>query len=324
MSRYIRDTVIAAKIEDTYGTDAIPTGAANAMAVSNVRITPINAQYVPRDLIRNYFGASEQLISASHKVVSFDVEAVGSGTAGSAPAWGPLLRACGFAETLTALERATYKPITNGQEAVSIYVWDSGVLHKLLGARGGVSVDLGLGNIPKMTFTFVGIDGGDSEATPSGVSYTAFQPPQVVRDQFTGSLTLGGALSAPGAAPELTGGTVYPSRGLTIDMGIQASYIGLLDGQSVEITNRSASGRITVDVTAAQEVANYTTIADGTLQSVALLHGSVEGRRFGVFAPKGQLTNPQKDEIEGKRLMTYDLTLNPDAGNDEVTFVTSW
>ncbi len=35
MPRYTRKTAILAKIETTYGTDAAPTGAANALLISN-------------------------------------------------------------------------------------------------------------------------------------------------------------------------------------------------------------------------------------------------------------------------------------------------
>ena len=43
MSRLIRNTAILAKIETAYGVDAAPTGAANALLVSNLSINPLNA-----------------------------------------------------------------------------------------------------------------------------------------------------------------------------------------------------------------------------------------------------------------------------------------
>ena len=42
-TRYIRQTVILAKIETVSGTDAVPTGAANALLISNMNITPLEA-----------------------------------------------------------------------------------------------------------------------------------------------------------------------------------------------------------------------------------------------------------------------------------------
>ncbi len=94
--------VVLAKIEGTYGTDPTPTGAANAMLVSNLDITPLDAKIVERNVIRSFLGNADQLMSSVNVGITFDIELAGSGTAGVAPAYGPILRACGFAETLTA------------------------------------------------------------------------------------------------------------------------------------------------------------------------------------------------------------------------------
>jgi hypothetical protein len=48
MPRYIKNTLITAKIETTPGTDAVPTGAANALLVSEMSITPLDAQNIDR------------------------------------------------------------------------------------------------------------------------------------------------------------------------------------------------------------------------------------------------------------------------------------
>ncbi|MGE0329692.1 MAG: hypothetical protein AB7P37_03255 [Ramlibacter sp.] len=323
--RFIRDTVVAAKIHSDYATDPVPAGGANAMQVSNLRITELDAQYVPRDLIRGFFGGDEELMSFYKKLVSFDVEAVGSGTAGTAPAWGPLLRACGWAQTLTASERATYTPVTNSQEAVGIYVDDSGVLHKLLGARGTVSINMTLGTIPKLSFAFVALDGGSAAGTLSGVDFSAFMTPQVVQNAFTGDLTLGCTLKAPGEVPALVNGDAYPSTGIEIDTGVRAEHIPLLGSETVPITGRDVKGKIKMDVTVAQQAALYDAIKATTLNSLGLIHGTVVGRRFGIFGGQVQFKSPTVEDMQGKRMSGYDLGFKPtQAGNDELTIVTSF
>jgi hypothetical protein len=223
-----------------------------------------------------------------------------------------------------AAERAEYKPITNGQESASLYVYDSGVLHKLLGARGAAAISLTLGQLPKISYAFVALDGGETASTPAGVSFADFELPEVVKDQSTGDLTLGATYTATPGAPALVGGTTYPSMGIEIDTGVRAEFIDLLGSQTVEITDRQVKGKIKLDATAAQEIAFYTSIRAGTVQSVGLIHGSVVGRRFGVFGPRGQINMPSLDEIKGKRLIGLDLVFPPDAGNDELTLVTSF
>lgn len=103
MPRLDRRRIILAKIQPTAGTDAVPTGAANAILLAGMpSVTPFRASNVNRDLIRDYFGASEQLVGTGYVEIGFSTEFQGAGTGGSAPAWGPLLRGAGWAETLLA------------------------------------------------------------------------------------------------------------------------------------------------------------------------------------------------------------------------------
>lgn len=98
MTQLTRLQVVLAKIETTYGTDPTPTGAANAIQVRNLTVSPIAADTVSRDLIRSYLGESDQLLANIHKEMTFEVEVAGAGAAGTAPAYGPLLRACALSE----------------------------------------------------------------------------------------------------------------------------------------------------------------------------------------------------------------------------------
>lgn len=103
MARLDRRRIILAKIQPTAGTDSVPTGAANAILLAGKpTVRPWAASNVDRDLIRDHFGASEQLSGTGYVELSFTTEFQGSGTAGSAPAWGPLARGCAFAEVTTA------------------------------------------------------------------------------------------------------------------------------------------------------------------------------------------------------------------------------
>jgi hypothetical protein len=92
--------LITAKIESVYGTDPTPIGA-NAMLVRNLDVQPLQADTVSRDLIRPFLGISEQLLASKNVQVSFEVEYAASGKVGGTPAYDALLRACGFAPTIT-------------------------------------------------------------------------------------------------------------------------------------------------------------------------------------------------------------------------------
>ena len=86
MTRYIRNTVVTAKVEATAGTDALPTGLADAVLVSDMSITPLDAANIDRNNIQGYFGANEQLVGPASVKTSYTVELAGSGTAGAGSA----------------------------------------------------------------------------------------------------------------------------------------------------------------------------------------------------------------------------------------------
>lgn len=96
-----RKRVILAKLETNYSIDATPV-AADAILCSNLDISPMEGSEVERDFIRPFFGASGAIRVENYVKLSFDTELAGSGTAGTVPEWGSLMKACNFTETVTA------------------------------------------------------------------------------------------------------------------------------------------------------------------------------------------------------------------------------
>lgn len=84
-----------------YGTDSSPDGS-NALFVNDdIQLTPLAGDVTQRRVIRPYMGAYEGLISNTQVGISFSVELAGSGTAGTAPRYADLLRACRTSQTVT-------------------------------------------------------------------------------------------------------------------------------------------------------------------------------------------------------------------------------
>lgn len=323
-NRLIRNTAILLKTETTYndGTTT-PAGASDALLVSNLSINPLNAQNVDRDIIRPYLGGSEQLLGTRYVELGFDLELAGSGTVATAPAWAAALLSCGFAQTLTATIRADYTPISTAFPSATIYWYDDGVLHVARGCRGTAQVNMRVGERPVMSMRFTGIYTTPTAASNPSVTLTAWKTPQVVTDANTQDTTFGGTHNSS-VAPAITGGTTYPSQGIEIDVGNSVNFTPLLGGETVDITQRTVTGRITLDLTAAQEVTLIDAVEDGTLQSLGLIHGTVANQKVMLWMPSVQLTNAQKADLNGKRLVSFDLRVLPSSGNDELRIVTSF
>lgn len=320
MSRLIQNTAVLFGAEATYGVDPTLTGADHAMLVANLKVPDTQFQNVSRGLVRPFIGGSQQLPGDRNVPFGFDVELVGAAAAGTAPAWADVLLACALAETVTALTRVDYTPITAAQGSGACYWHDDGELHTILGARGNGTFKLNAGERALFTFDGIGLDGGKSVVGNPSTTLTAFQVPEVVTNANTADVVLGCTHSAVGA-PALVGGTTYPSLGLEFSLGNKVVHNPVLGGETVDITDREAFGTIKLDVTAAQEVANYSAVTAATLTSVGFVHGTAAGKKVLVFLPYCQLTNPKKIDQNGKRMVQYDLRIVPSAGNDEARVV---
>lgn len=317
--RKFRNCVLLAKVEMTKGADAVPTGGSNAiLPVGEISITPIEADRVPRNILRGYFGAPDQLLGLQWMSIRFSVELAGSGVAGTAPAWGALLQACGFAEAVTASTRVDYTPVSTGLKSVSIYAYADGLEYQFIGAVGTFNGAATIGGIPVLNLEFWAPFKAPTAQTNATPTLTAWKVPKVVSDANTVDVVVGGTYSA-GA---ISGGTSYVSGGIEFDMGNVVSRRELIGAKESTLTDRAVSGTVkTLDLTAAQEVTVLADIAADTARSIGMLHGTVAGNKVLLFFTSARLLGLTPVNLEG--VWTSDLAFEapPSAGNDDMRIV---
>lgn len=308
-----RKRVILAKIETTYGTDPTPTGAANAILVRNLDVKPLESDIVSRDLVRPYLGNYDQIIAAKHVEVSFEVELQGAGAAGTAPAYGPLLRACGLSETITASTKVEYKPISASFESVTIYFQPqdataaSSPLHKVTGARGTVEFTLNAKSLPVMKFTFTGLYVAVTDSTNLTGTYTAFKTPIAVNQQNTPTFSFFGYSA------------VMSEFGMNLANSV--IYRNLVNAESVLITDRKAAGTVVFEAPTITAKDFFSTAIGTTLGNLQITHGSVGGSIVDITATGTvDIAAPSYSESDGIVMMSIPYVLVPTtAGNDEFT-----
>ena len=314
MPRLIKNTIVTAKVQTTAGADAAPTGAANAVLMSEGSITPLDAQAIDRSLIRGYFGGSEQLVGPASVKLTYAVELAGSGVAGTAPAWGQLLQGCAVAEgMLTTPARVEYTPVSTSLKMLTQYYYDDGALHKLLDSMGNCTLSAKVGERPMLRFEWTGLDGGIAVAPNATGVFTPWKKPVALTKANVIDITLGGTY----AAGALSGGTVYNSTGLELNFGNVVNFSAMLSTETVDISDRQSTATIELELTAAQEVAMMASVKANETQALGFTIGTAAGNKVLVFGPAAQLTNPRKSELNGKRLIGFDVRLVPVNGNDE-------
>lgn len=301
-----RRRTILAKTETTYGVDPTPSGSANAILIRNLNVTPLNAEVVSRDLVRAYLGNSEQLIASKHVQLDFEVEMAGSGTAGTAPAYNVLLKACGLAE-VDGVSDVVYSPVSSGFGSATIYFNIDGVLHKVTGARGNVEFTIGARTIPTMKFTFTGIYNAPSDAALPAVDYSAFQTPLAANTSNT------------------TGFEFFSFAGvlesLSLNLGNSINYRSLIGSESVIMTDRMVSGTAVFEAPLTASKDFFAAALASTLGNLTITHGTTAGNKFKIDSTRIDIANPTYTDNNGIHMLSVPFVAVPSsAGNDEISF----
>jgi hypothetical protein len=302
-----RRVALLAKIETTYGVDAAPTGAANAVLLQEAEVTPMEAERIERPIIRPYLGARPFVLAGARTRVRASVDAAGAGSAGAVPAYGPLLRGCGLAETVTAGTRVDYAPRSSGFESLTLLYNLDGTRHRGLGARGTVTLELAANSFPRFTLDYTAFfTAAAAEALPS-VDLTAWRDPRPVGFVDTPVFTIDGV--------------AVPLERFTLELGNQVVWRDLVGSRSVQITGRTPSVQVRIEAPAIGTLDLFARASAQTPVPVVVQQGTSAGGIVEVLLPRCQVLNPRYSDSDGVAMLDLDLVPLPDAGDDELTIV---
>lgn len=301
--RNSRKIGLLSKIETTYGVDATPTGANNAIIAINPTLTPIEGQEISRELLFPYLGNPGIILTGTYAKLEFSVEVAGAGAAGTAPKWGPLLRGCGWSETVNAGTSVVYAPVSSGLESLSHYFNLDGVNHVLLGSRGSWVREYAAQQIPRWRFSYSGLIGTIADTALPALTLAGFQKPLVVNKANT--------------TVSLHGLSAIAER-INIDCGNQVEPRLLIGYEGIEIVDRVMVGQavLEADLLAAK---NWFDIAQkATTGALAITHGTVAGNIVQDAAAAVQIGRPTYGDSNKIVNITLPLSIIPGAsGNDE-------
>ena len=296
------------KTESSYNSDPTPTGGSNAILVRDLNIEPVQSDEVSRDLIRGYLGNYETLLSNTRVNVSCEVEMVGSGAAGTEPAYGPLLKACGLAVTTVSSTSNTYAPVSASFGSVTIYTNIDGVRHKVTGCRGSFSISCELNQIPVISFSMTGIYSAPTDTAAPTCTYNATKP-LLFKTGNTSAFSIfgyGGALQS-----------------WSFDMNNETVVRQLVGGtQEVMITDRKPSGSATVEAVALSAHNFFTDATGSSTGTNTFLHGTTAGNKVTISCPQTDLGQPTYEDSDGVQMLNLPFIATPtSAGNNELSLV---
>lgn len=302
----MRTMLLLAKAQTAIDVDAVPTAAANAILCRGLMPSPVEAEFVERNLILPYKGAMGSLAVGVHSMIEFEIEVAGSGVAGTAPKWGPCLKGAGFNETVTAGTSVVYAPVSSGEPYLTLYGYLDGVRFKMLNAKGTVSLEMNAKNIPVMKYRYIGEYSAMTDTTfPTGIDFSGFIEPKTV-----------GKLNTPTFA-FMAQSLVMDS--FSVDVANGLVYRDLVNQAGAHSPNRVPTGSMLCELPAVSTLNFGEIVRLGTTGAVQMVHGTVAGNIAQIDLPKvrvnGKPTLQNKDDIA---MLNVPFSVEPVAGNDEI------
>lgn len=311
-----RKRLLLANTEQTYGTSAAPDGA-DALLVTNLEVSPLEVELLDRELITPFLGNSEKVVGQRLGQINFEVELAGSGTAGTAPKWGKILMACGFAQAVVSASpgpaSVTYTPVSSGFSSVTLDFNADGTKHLFTGCRGTATLNLSTGEIPRISFEMIGIYNAATSSAAVTPTFDNQADPVVVNSQNTTSVS---AFSF-GACLE----------SFSLGLNNETPFRQLAGcTQQVLITERAPSGEISIEapvVGSSQGQKDYfAAVSAQTLGAITWQHGQTAGNIITFNAPTCNLDSPSYADSDGVMMLNLPFMPIPSsAGNDEFTIV---
>lgn len=300
-----RSKILLAMIETTYGVDPVPQ-AANGILAKDITLSPMEGNDVDRELELPYYGSTGTIAVNLHAMISFMVELAPSGTAGTAPGWGPLLRMCGLAETIVANTSVTYNPISNDEESGTIYFFIEDTLYALVGARGTCTIECTASGLPYLNFEITGLFVDPAEATRITPTLTGFQKPQEVTTQRTPVFTINGVTMVMRQFNLIFGNAVEPRF--------------LVNQEEILITDREDRIETTVNAVPLTTFDPYALAKASAEIPIILTHGVGAGNISTINAPNAQIQRPAGlENSQGITEWPLNFVPVPATGNDQWT-----
>lgn len=293
-------------LESTYKSGSAT--ATEVMQARDINITPLAGNDIERKFIRAYYGNSPMVAGEKHVEVDIEMELAGAGTAGAAPKYAALFKACGMSEKTNATAKTvTYTPVSESESSLVIHAHADGNRHKIRGARGSFSITADADTIPVIKFKFWGV------AEP--VTSVAVPPPAVQN----------WVLAQPINTRNTRQLSVYdkstPWAKFSLDMGIDIVHRKVVGNNDIEIVDRKPSGSLTIEDPNVTVVDYFSKSQNADLGSIVMSHGVGKGNVIGINMPMCGLGSPTYEDSDGVQMLNMSFTPTPKVGNDELVLV---
>lgn len=282
-----------------------PEAATDAILTREITVTPLSGSDIERNFVRPYYGNSPKAAGEKHVEAVIEVELNTSGTAGTAPPWGKLLRCCGFAEVVVDGESVTYSPVSENEDSGVFFAHVDGNLHKGRGVHGTAAFTVNAESMPVIRFTLRGL------LSP----VTQEQLPNVTLSQWREAL----AVNTLNTKPLAFMGATVPFNQFSLDMSGQVVHNKIVGSNDIQITGRSPSGQLSIEDPGVGVMNYFQVSQNADTGPLMLTQGKTAGDIIEISMPKVGIESPSYSDQDGTQMLSINYMPEPVDGNDEVT-----
>jgi hypothetical protein len=307
-----RNKVSLFKVESTYGIDALPTAAANALLTRNARVRPLSGDEIARPLDLPSYGARPTGFANERGEFEFEFELAGAGAAGTAAPWAELLRTMGFAAPAlgAAPVRMTQGLISSDGGSATLALNIDNLLHKFVGARGTAEFVFEANNLPYAAAKMTGL-------LPTGSPVVEAAAPVPVLTNWKEPVPCNSANTL------LTiDGYSAITRSVRFALNNNTPYRSLIGARAVRLTNREISGSVVIEMPNPTAKDFLALSKARTFVPLSLTHGTVAGNIIKMDMPRIVLENPEYSNEDDVLMLTMGFKAIINAGNDELSLET--
>lgn len=296
--------------EATYGAGA-DIADAKVLLTTEVDSNPYEGDRVTRSRQKQTFGAQAEVNVAPYATVTTTVPLSGSGTPGTPPIFGELLRACGLAELIVAGESVTYVPATDEGESFCVWFVEDGQIQKVPGVRGNAEGNLTAKQDPTLQFTLTGLF-KRMEPLAEAIS----KRPEAFAEELAVNFQ-----NTPGRNVHGHQGCM---QSLSFNLGNEVNVNNKPGCEKVTITDRSITGQVEIEAPNITTKNYFQAIESHqvvTKDRVSIKHGTTPGNIVEVVGTKVQLSTLSRTDSSGTLHYTMGTRYTEDQGDDELALI---
>jgi len=296
--------VLLLALESSYGVDAAPTAALNALRVTNTNFTPMDAEEKELEYKKESFGANKKIITRLNSKLSFDMYVAGSGTPGTPPPVGLPLQICAHSETIVPDTEVVYALVQEAIKSGTIYFWKDGILHKMTGCFGSYKVSYQAGELPKWTFDVQGnyVDPADT-ARPDNINWDSYIDPVAAIPLFTGDISVLGKQ--------------FKMKQFDLDGKRKIVQPKWVNAQETMISDATPDGSFEIEAPTLAEKDFFLAAKNAEEGELLYTHGNVPGNIVETRINRAALSRPEYGSNEDILTLKVNYTALHKDGNDD-------